>query len=276
MPTVSADGKTYTFTVRPGQCSRGPAGARDRRELQARDRTSHVTDDGGEYLRDATRASVRRRDRRAPAPSTAARGRSPASRRVERADDPALEADPTFPKRIAMPYFCATRRDAPPASRRGPPLGRPVLRPVAYARGAEAWLTRPAHNHAACGTPTTRATASRTRLDPIRPAGSPGAEDYVVAPALVLAPSGVQSSLRRHTRCPDLGAEHERRRRLDDEDGARLRMPSTASRSRRPRLGGRRTSSCRHCYLGTRTRRLSVDGNSADGHALSSPGRARP
>jgi peptide/nickel transport system substrate-binding protein len=195
MPTVSPDGKTYTFTVRPGQWLQGSPSE------------------------PVTAESFKRAIERATSPFMAANlGSTPLPARpfvagIEGSNDfyngvgpfSGIQAsgnvltiqlsnpDPTFAKRISMPYFCGTRSDAPAGFVSGTPphSGGPYFVAGTYAGGSG-----PTLEHTILLIPNGSYTGSRLQnLGTIRfvQHGHVDPEDYVLAaPAAYTPPAGVQ------------------------------------------------------------------------------------
>jgi ABC-type transport system substrate-binding protein len=193
MPTVSADGLTYTFTVRSGQAfSGGPADPVD----------------ADSFKRAIERAT-------SPAMAASISGTPPARSIVAGIEGSAAfyagtgpfsgvqasgnvltiqlsTPDPTFVYRISMPYFCATRADTPAGYTQGVPhSGGPY-----FVSSPSAGGTPPNLTHEIVLLRNTAYTGSRLRnLGTLRfvQHGSPLAEDYVAAaPVSYTPPTGVQ------------------------------------------------------------------------------------
>ena len=172
MPTVSPDGRTYTFTVRARPVA------------------------PGESSEPVTAESFKRAIERATSPWMAANisPTTPPARPfvagIEGSIDFYQETDPfsgiqasgnvltiqlsspdsTFPKRISMPFFCATRSDAPPGFASGVPphSGGPYFVASTYAGGSGSTL-----EHMIILIPNGSYTGSRPperRLDQVPPA----------------------------------------------------------------------------------------------------------
>jgi ABC-type oligopeptide transport system substrate-binding subunit len=207
MPSVSPDGMTYTFNVRPGQAlAGGPAPPVDADAFKrAIERATSP----------AMQASIAAWPTLPVGASTIPPARSIVSGIV---GAPAFYAntassisgvqaagnvltiqlsnpDPTFPKRIAMPYFCATRADAPAGyTGAAPHSGGPyfVMSPSASGSGAPG----DPFQHTIVLKRNTAYTGDRIQnLGTISfvQQGSPLAEDYVAAAPLSYSPpAGVQ------------------------------------------------------------------------------------
>ncbi len=192
MPTVSPDGMTYTFAVRPGQAfSGGPA--------------EPVSAES--FKRAIERATSSAMDASIPGTPPARpivagiqgssdffAGTGPFSGVQASGNTLTIQLtspDATFPYRISMPYFCATRADAPAGyTGAAPHSGGPYFVSSSSASGVP-----PSLEHEIVLLRNTAYTGTRIRnLGTLRLVqhGSPLAEDHVAAaPAGYTAPPGV-------------------------------------------------------------------------------------
>ena len=111
MPTVSADGRTYTFTVRPGFRFSPPsnqpvtAHAFQRALERFLSPTMHPQDDLAGFMANIAGYGAYRARKASHLVGIVAAGRTLTIRLAHR--------DPSLPARIAMPYFCAVPPDTP-------------------------------------------------------------------------------------------------------------------------------------------------------------------
>jgi ABC-type oligopeptide transport system substrate-binding subunit len=193
MPTVSPDGMTYTFIVRPGQAfSGGPA--------------EPVSADSFKRAIERATSSAMAASISATPPARSFVGGIVGSSAFYAGTGPfsGVQAsgntltiqlsspDPTFPKRISMPFFCATRADTPAGyTGSAPHSGGPYFVSSASAAGSP-----PNLQHEIILLRNTAYTGDRIQnLGTIRfvQLGSPLAEDYVfAAPGAYTPPAGVQ------------------------------------------------------------------------------------
>lgn len=193
MPTVSADAKTYTFTVRAGQAFAGGPAEPVSAESFKRAIERATSPAMGASISPATPPArpivsgiVGASDFYAGTASSMSGVQASGNVLTIQLSSPDL----TFKDRIAMPFFCATRADTPAGyTGAAPHSGGPYFLMSASASG-----TQPNLQHTIILRRNTAYTGSRIQnLGTIRfvQQGSPEVEDYVAAaPAGYTAPAG--------------------------------------------------------------------------------------
>jgi ABC-type oligopeptide transport system substrate-binding subunit len=202
MPTVSPDGKTYTFTIRSGQAfAGGPAEPVSASSFKLAIERATSPAMAASMVPVGSALPARPFVEGIAGSADFYSGASPSFSGIQ-ANGNSLtiqlsSPDPTFPEKMAMPFFCATRADTPSTytgtSAPPPQSGGPYF--VSSASSSGSGTPADPYHHDIVLLRNTAYTGDRIQnLGTIRFAeqGSPLAEDYVNnVPAGYVAPSGM-------------------------------------------------------------------------------------
>ena len=212
LPTVSKDGRTYTFTIRPGMRFSPPSN-----QLVTAQTFKHTIERSFNPQVSPRAAPLpRRRRRRVRVPEGQDRHIAGIRARGRRLTIRLTDRDPEVPGELTVPLFCAVPTDTPdrPISD-SDPVRRPVLRRLDDSRTelrpapqpqlprrppAPAPADRGGRRRAARRSPRSRRRSSTTRSAACRPATPPGSSASTgrTAPPRDADRSGISSTARRN------------------------------------------------------------------------------